>query len=88
MSRGSHVDTLDAATGFRLVRNCRTYEGAIVRQAGPKIICSSRQDASVLLRNLWLQDSLSGRMLRHHSVLARVQCAVSPFEDPGHPPKK
>ena len=40
---GSHVDTLDGATRFRLLRNCRTYEGAIVRQVGPKMICFSRR---------------------------------------------
>ena len=85
---GVHVGTsgtLDGATRFRLLRSCWTYEDAFVSQAGPKMICSSREDPSVLLRNHWLQDSLSGRMLRDHSVPARVQCAVSPFEDPGHP---
>ena len=88
MSRGSHVDTLDGATRLRLLRNCRTYEDAIVRQAGPKMIFSSREDASVLLRNLWLQDSLCERTLRGHSVPGPVQCAVSPFEDPVNTPQK
>ena len=67
MLRRSHVDTsgtLDGATSFRLLRNCRTYEDTFVSQAGPKIICSSRKDASVLPRNLWLEDLFCGRILR------------------------
>ena len=41
---------LTGTTRLRLLRKCRT--------------CSCREDASVLLRKLWLQDSLCGRMLR------------------------
>ena len=35
-----------------------------------------------------LVDFLRGRMLRETELPARVQCTVSPFEDPGHPSKK
>ena len=69
---------LTGATRFRLLRKCRTYEDAVVRRAGPKMTCSCREDASVLLRNLWLQDSLCGRMLRDTQFSEWVHCAVSP----------
>ena len=90
MSRRSHVDTLDGATRFRLFRNCRTYEGAIVRQAGPKTTCSSREGSLFLQADVptCLVDFLRGRMLRETELPSRVQCAVSPCEDPWHPPTK
>ena len=62
--------------------------GRFLSQAGTKMMCSSREDPSVRPCNLWLEDSSYGHMLRNHSVPTRVQCAVSPCEDRGHPPKK
>ena len=44
--------TPDEITRFRLLRISRTYEDAFVSQAGPKMICSSREDPSVLPRTL------------------------------------
>ena len=42
------VALLPGLPRFRLLRICRTYEDAFVSQAGPKMICSSREDPSVL----------------------------------------
>ena len=91
LSTRSHVDTSgtpDGTTRFRLLRTCRTCEDAFVSQAGTKMMCSPREDPSVLPCNLWQEDSWYGHMLRNHSFHTRTQCAESLCEDPGHPPKK
>ena len=46
------VALLTGLPRFRLLRICRAYEDAFVSQAGPKMICSSREDRSVILRTL------------------------------------
>ena len=46
------VALLTGLPRFRLLRICRTYEDAFVSQGGPKMICSSREDPSVILRTL------------------------------------
>ena len=61
-------------SGFAHLSNVR---GRFLSQAGTKMMCSSREDPSVLPRNLSLEDSSYGHTLQNHSVPTRVQCAVS-----------
>ena len=85
------VALLPGLPRFRLLRICRTYEDAFVSQAGPKMICSSREDSSPSPKadiSTRLVDSLRGRMLPETEVPAPVQCAMSLFENQGHPHQK
>ena len=61
-------------SGFAHLSNVRRR---FLSQAGTRMMCSSWEDPSVLLRYLWLQDLLCGRMLRKSDTRTRAVYGVS-----------